>query len=425
MAKSVYSVLTSTTNLLARMRLYILTFSMICLAFCLPAQTVSDKLEAYFSFDNCKGTDDSGNGSIAALKGNIACDCGILDSAMRFADLNDSINVAGPFADIFTTSDFTISFYIRPPDGQNQVNSQLIMAKQDTCSLANAFWVRYVPKYNRLSSGISENDSVLATVTAELDDNPCWQFITLTRSNTVYSLYVNGKWRDSKTSAARIDLKNNALLQIGGKVCPLDNPYIGMFDELRFFSKALSEKDIAKYYYRADQILNRDTLVYLGNSFQVSLSEFCADDFTWSPTDGVSDPTIKNPVITPTDSTYYSVQIEYADGCLAIDSIYVKVIDPKTLDCELVFIPNAFTPNGTPNLNDKFGISNPFAINEFISFEIFDRWGGRVFNAETPFDAWDGTSNGEPVNPGVYLYRLRYKCNGGERVKNGSLTLLR
>ena len=90
-----------------------------------------------------------------------------------------------------------------------------------------------------------------------------------------------------------------------------------------------------------------------------------------------------------------------------------------------MFIPNAFTPNGTPNLNDKFGISNPFAINEFISFEIFDRWGGRVFNATSSLDTWDGTAQGQALNPGVFLYRLRYRCQGVEKILSGSLTLLK
>ena len=407
------------------MRFLILTFYVFFGAITISAQSVSDKLEAYFSFDNCKGVDNSGNGSTAALKGMIGCDCGLRDSAMRFVDANDALNIVGPFADVFSTSDFTVSFYIRPPDGQNQVNSQVIMAKQDTCSLKNAFWVRYVPKFNRLTSGISENDTLLATVTAQLDANPCWQFITLTRSNTVYSLYVNGKLRDSNTSAARINLFNTSPLKVGVKVCALDNPFVGLFDELRFHSKALTVNEIAKYNLKADQILNRDTLVYLGNSFQISTTQFCVKDYTWTPTTGVSDPSSPTPIITPTDSTYYAITFEYADGCLAIDSILVRVIDPKTLDCNKVFIPNAFTPGGSPNLNDNFGISNPFAVDEFISFEIFDRWGGRVFNAETAFDVWDGTSAGDPANPGVFLFRLRYKCSGEEKVKAGSLTLLR
>jgi gliding motility-associated-like protein len=70
-------------------------------------------------------------------------------------------------------------------------------------------------------------------------------------------------------------------------------------------------------------------------------------------------------------------------------------------------------------------VSNKFAIDEFISFEIFDRWGGRVFAATDVSEDWDGTFQGQPVNPGVFLYRLRYKCKGEEKVKAGNLTLLR
>ncbi len=406
------------------MRFVTLTFFVFFSGTYLVAQSTSHKLEAYFSFDNCKGVDDSGDGSTAALKGMIACDCGIIDSAMRFADANDALHIVGPFADVFSTSDFTVSFYIRPPNSNN-VNSQVIMAKQDTCSLKNAFWVRYVPKNRVISSGISENDTLFATVSAKLDEDPCWQFITITRNNTNFSLFINGEPRSTSSSVARIDLFNQSPLKVGEKVCLQDQPYVGLFDELRFHSKALNVDEIAFYNRRADQILNRDTLVYLGNSFQISTTQYCVNDFTWSPTTGVSDPSSPTPIITPTDSSFYSVIFEYADGCLATDSIYVRVIDPKTLDCNLVFIPNAFTPGGTPDLNDKLGISNPYAIDEFISFEIFDRWGGRVFNAVTAFDAWDGSVDGNPVNPGVFLYRLRYKCSGEEKVKAGSLTLLR
>ncbi len=404
--------------------LFLLSFFLFSVA--ATAQTVSDKLEAYFSFDNCKGVDDSGNGSNAALKGSIGCACGLRDSAMNFVDDNDLLNVVGPFADVFSTSDFTVSFYFRPtPQNSQQNASQLIMAKQDSCNLTHAFWVRYNDKFGRISSGISENDTLLANVTAELDKNACWQYITLTRSNTRYSLYVNGILRDSRTSAARIDLFNMTPLVIGDPVCPLDLEFKGAFDELRFHSKALSVDEIKKYNLRADQILTRDTLIYLGNAFQPAVTQYCVGQFVWSPIAGVDNPTASQPIITPTATTTYEITFNYIDGCEATDTILVTVIDPATLDCNQIFIPNAFTPGETPKLNDVFGISNPFAVDEFISFEIFDRWGGRVFTSTTQFGTWDGTSNGKPTNPGVFLYRLLYKCNGEEKVKAGSLTLLR
>ncbi|MFN0034052.1 MAG: LamG-like jellyroll fold domain-containing protein [Saprospiraceae bacterium] len=404
-------------------------FFLLPLLFCAaaaPAQMVSEKLEAYFSFDNCKGIDDSGNGSSAALKGGIPCTCGLRDSAMNFVDANHALDLVGPFADVFSTSDFTVSFYFRPfPQAAQQNASQLVMAKQDSCDLSHAFWVRYNDKFGRISSGISENDTLLVTVTAELEPNACWQYITITRSNTLYSLYVNGKLKDFRNSAARIDLTNTTPLVVGDPVCPLDLELQGVFDELRFHSKALNEDEIKKHNLRADQILNRDTLVYLGNTFQALVSQDCVGQYTWSPLAGVDNPSTAQPFITPTVTTTYEVTFNYEDGCIATDTLLVTVIDPKTLDCNQVFVPNAFTPGSTPDLNDVFGISNPFAVDEFISFEVFDRWGGRVFAAADQFDAWDGTSNGSPANPGVFLYRLYYKCDGMEKVKAGSLTLLR
>lgn len=404
----------------------LLLFSFFIFTATASAQVVSDKLEAYFSFDNCKATDDSGNGSSGALKGSIGCTCGLRDSAMYFLEDNDGINLVGPFADVFTTSDFTVSFYFRPtPQNAQQNASQLVMAKQDSCNLDNAFWVRYNHKFGRISSGISENENLLATVTAELDQNACWQYITLTRSNMLYSLYVNGVLRDSRSSTARIDLTNTTPLIIGDPVCPLDLELKGVFDELRFHSKALSVDEIKKYNLRADKILTRDTLVYLGNSFQPLVTQYCVGQFVWSPIAGVNNPTTAQPIISPTETTTYEITFNYADGCEATDTILVTVIDPATLDCNQIFIPNAFTPGESLGLNDVFGISNPFAVDEFISFEIFDRWGGRVFSGLTQFDSWDGYSNGKPANPGVFLYRLRYKCDGVEKVKAGSLTLMR
>lgn len=402
------------------------TFFLLCSFIYASALCAQDKLEAYFSFDNgCKAVDDSGNGSAGALINGISCTCGLRDSSFRFDGVDDALYFVGPFADVFTTSDFTVSFYMKPPDS-NVNGTQLIMSKQGNCSTYRAFWVRYSPKTHKITSGISENDSLLTTVQGELDNGPCWQFVTLTRSNTRYTLYINGKKRDSKVAAARLDLTTTATFKVGEPACPLDSWYKGEFDELRFHSKALDEDAIAKYNLRADNILNSDTLIYLGNSFQVNVAAKCAEQFLWSPAAGVSDPTISNPIVTPILTTEYIVSIDYGNGvCLAYDTIRVNVIDPDTLDCNKIFIPNAFTPSRSSGRNDVFGISNPFSVNDFISLEVFDRWGGRVFDAKDQFETWDGTVSGTPANPGMFLYRLRYKCQGIEKVKAGNLTLLR
>lgn len=406
-----------------------LLFLLCCslLAGSLAAQSSSDKLEAYFSFDNnCKAVDDSGNGSSGALINGISCTCGLRDSTMVLDGIDDAMYFVGPLADVFTTSDFTVSFYIKPPSTPGSNATQMVMSKQGSCSTNRAFWVRYAPKSRKITSSISESDALLTTVQATLDPGPCWQFITLTRQNTRYSIYINGVLRDSKVSAARMDLTSTATFKVGEPVCPLDDWFEGEFDELRFHSKALDDLAISRYNLRADHILNSDTLIYLGNSFQVNVTDYCAQQFLWQPGTGVSDVNSSHPIITPPGPTKYVVAINYGGGyCTAYDTLSVNVIDPDTLDCNKIFIPNAFTPSGSPGRNDVFGISNPYAVDEFISFEVFDRWGGRLFNAKTAFETWDGQANGQPTNPGVFLYRLRYKCSGVEKVKAGNLTLIR
>lgn len=386
-----------------------------------------DRLLAYFSFDGCKATDESGNGSSAALVGDTVCACGIKDTALFFNNRATSMLLVGPVLETFSTGDFTISFYFKPKptNAVGTGGAQVLLSKEATCNAARAFWVRYSPNSQKISAKISQNDTLSAIVTAPLDQDRCWQYITLVRSNTKFSIYVNGVLRDTKTSLTRLDLSSNAPFKVGEPQCIQDVGMIGFIDELRFFSKAFTIDDVARYNTRPDEILTGDTLVYLGSSMQVRTSGTCAQQFIWTPRGGLSNPLEANPEITPTETTTYEIQFNHPDGCVATDTIKVDVIDPNTLDCNAIFVPNAFTPGGTPGRNDRFGVSNPFAVQDFISFEIFDRWGGRVFNAADKFETWDGVYQGQPVNPGMFLYRLRYRCNGAEKVKSGNLVVLR
>ncbi|MCC7245543.1 MAG: gliding motility-associated C-terminal domain-containing protein [Saprospiraceae bacterium] len=402
---------------------YLLTLTILCLALTSQAQ-VSDKLLAYFSFDECKVKDDSGNGPEGALDGAPECVCGIGKQSYRFDDDMESMYFIGPLSQVFTASDFSVSFYFKPEENQNTTASQVILIKQDSCNAKAGFWVRFNGKTRVLSSGISQNDTLRTVVQGKIDANRCWQYVTLTRNNTRYTLYINGTMRDERNSSARINMNNAATLKVNYPTCQFDIPYLGEFDELRIHSKALSLEEIARNDVQMDRILNGDTLVYLGKSFTAVATNACATSFEWSPASNIADPFIGSPLVTPTLPAYFSVKINYPN-CQATDSIFVNVIDPDTLDCNQIFIPNAFTPGATPNVNDKFGVSNNFVLDEFISFEIFDRWGGLVFNAQNPEDFWDGTHDGKTLNPGTFLYRLRYKCNGEEKVKSGTVVLLK
>jgi gliding motility-associated-like protein len=106
------------------------------------------------------------------------------------------------------------------------------------------------------------------------------------------------------------------------------------------------------------------------------------------------------------------------------DTLTINVINPEDLPCDEVFLPKAFTPNGDL-LNDLFGISNPYILQQLEIFEIFDRWGTRVFATDNPFDTWDGTYKSQPLNPGLFIWRVEYSCENQAQSATGTVTIIR
>lgn len=93
--------------------------------------------------------------------------------------------------------------------------------------------------------------------------------------------------------------------------------------------------------------------------------------------------------------------------------------------CEYeVQIPNAFTPNGD-GLNDEFKVlMDPQT--KITWFEVYNRYGQRVYIHTGKDMSWDGTLRGQPLDVGVYYYNMRLECEDGRTSeKKGDITLLR
>ena len=129
----------------------------------------------------------------------------------------------------------------------------------------------------------------------------------------------------------------------------------------------------------------------------------------------------------PSSSTIYEVEVSDMNGCTASDEVEIKV-DNLIPIAKNVFVPDVFTPNND-GINDVFfpqGTDDLISIN---SFEIFDRWGNKIFELKNilPGDeGWDGTYRGQEVRPGVYVYLIRAVfSDGDEEILNGDITLIR
>jgi len=160
-----------------------------------------------------------------------------------------------------------------------------------------------------------------------------------------------------------------------------------------------------------------DTSILRGQSVQLFASGGVA--YAWFPTDSLTDAGIAAPIAAPTSSTWYTVYVTAENGCGRFDSVFVEVLDR----CAGLLLPNAFTPDGDGR-NDAFRIQ-PIGDDQLVEMTVFNRWGELIFQSANAEIGWDGTYRGKPQPLGVYLYVLRFRCDGADFQKSGTVTLLR
>ena len=89
----------------------------------------------------------------------------------------------------------------------------------------------------------------------------------------------------------------------------------------------------------------------------------------------------------------------------------------------LVFVPNAFTPNND-GLNDILYVYGTTISN--MQIWIYNQWGQLVFQSKDQTVGWDGTMSGKKQPVGVYNYVLKAQLQDGTIVnKRGTITIIR
>ena len=146
-----------------------------------------------------------------------------------------------------------------------------------------------------------------------------------------------------------------------------------------------------------DYSAGSDVEIGQGGSTQLNATGPAGSTFIWSPTTGLSDNNIPNPIAAPTGSTTYTVTTT-TNGCTYVDQVTVNVI-------RLIEPPNTLTPNGD-GFNDTWEIPG---INDYPGAEvvIHDRWGQIVYRAIGYREPWDGTNKGKKLSEGTYYYSIR------------------
>ncbi len=173
--------------------------------------------------------------------------------------------------------------------------------------------------------------------------------------------------------------------------------------------------------------LPNDTTVHKGNPITIKpFVNFIPSSIKWSPNLYLDCDTCLYPISKPENNITYQLTAKDTNGCDVSDLITISIL----VDNAEIFIPNAFSPNGD-NINDifqpVFKFPNSTAIKEF---RIYDRWGDQVYQrfdgAIGEIFGWDGTANGEKMNPGVYIYWIQFVGEDNVvKVKAGDVTLVR
>ena len=131
--------------------------------------------------------------------------------------------------------------------------------------------------------------------------------------------------------------------------------------------------------------------------------------------------TEENPIIDFKQAKNYEVilNVVSAEGCESEMTKTVHILLEYAL-----YAPNAFSPNGDGN-NDIF-LAEGNGVTSF-EMQVFDRWGGLVFESSDIESGWDGLdASANTVGVGTYMYHISlYDYNGKLWIYNGELNLMR
>ena len=88
-------------------------------------------------------------------------------------------------------------------------------------------------------------------------------------------------------------------------------------------------------------------------------------------------------------------------------------------------MPNAFSPNNDSR-NDVL-LPKIIGLEVVTRYEIYDRWGERVFFANDANKGWNGNfgDSDNKCATGVFIYYIETECEGGKKSYRGNITLIR
>ena len=163
----------------------------------------------------------------------------------------------------------------------------------------------------------------------------------------------------------------------------------------------------------------KDTIVAKNEPVQLDAHGYSGSFYKWTPSTGLNDATIGNPIATLDRDQTYNLDVWTKEGCDSHSKIFIKRYAGPEL-----YIPTAFSPNGDRK-NDVLKVF-PVGISAFHYFAVYNRYGQLVFRTTDYSKGWDGTFGGTLQDAGTFVVvaeAIDYK--GKLLTAKGTVILLR
>ena len=179
----------------------------------------------------------------------------------------------------------------------------------------------------------------------------------------------------------------------------------------------IQEPPVAAFDIIGDDFSNINNILGLQNLAENYIGYQWYVNDVWAPSEDYLEYELQD-----TGYTEILMAVRHPLGC--VDTI-TRSIDVKPEN--RVFFPNAFTPNGDSK-HDVFLPKGVYLGLKDYQLEIYDRFGGLVFQTNDIYEGWNGThqNQGSDVPVGVYQYFVRYtEPRGAMQSLQGSVTIIR